>query len=149
VTDLKISKTNYTVEVEMKDPAYKYGDVNCFYLQFILFVWNSEDNNCRHAAESTPWVDMKDKTAKYTTVKFKRTPKDTEYLLACRCVLGVNQTPGYFTETGMRFLLPGSVTIEGKRLLEEKRAGIEAARAQVPEKKIVTEKPRLKWREKK
>ena len=147
--ELNISKMLYTAEVEIKDPAYKHAGSNCFYLQFILIVWNKEDNNCRHMAESTPWIQMNDKTAKYTTVKFKRTAKDTEYILACRCVLGVNGVEYGYTQSGMQFLNIGSVTAEGKKMLEEKKAARLAALREVKEKEVVKEKPRLKLRDKK
>ena len=147
--ELNISKMLYTAEVEIKDPAYKYGSSNCFYLQFILLVWNREDDNCRHMAESTPWIQITDKTAKYTTVKFKRTAKDTEYILACRCALGVNGVEYGYTQSGMQFLNIGSVTAEGKKMLEEKKAAKLAALREVKEKEVVREKPRLKLRDKK
>lgn len=147
--ELSISKSYYTAEIEIKVPANKNPKCNSFYLQFILLVWNRDDNNCRHMDESTPWIRMKDKTAKYTTVKFKRTAKDTEYLFACRCVFGVNEEEYGYTQSGMKFLKTGTVTPEGKRLLEDKKVAKEAALREERVKEIVKEKPRLKLRDKK
>ncbi len=141
--EVSVSKGFYSMEIGIDHPAKSKKEANTFYLQFIFTVWNKDDS-CRHEYEHTDWMSMNDHAAKELVLKFKRRPTDTEYLLVCRCVTGINQKhDGYFTSTAMRCLTSGTVTKEGLQLLAEKKLAEEAARKTVPVKAEVREKKRV------
>jgi len=148
-TELIVGKTSYTIEAELPHPAYGDGNTNCFYLDLILFTWHKEDDRCRHEELSTDWMSTAGREPKYCTLKFKRSAKDTEYLLGCRCVTGVNRVENGWTSTAMYFICSGTLTAEGKKILAERKAEIEAARNAPPVKEEVKEKKRVGVRDKK
>ncbi len=142
VVEVKATKTKYIVDVDINHPAYGKKDEPSFYLQFILIVWNAADNICRHMEESTEWMDVEDTAPKYVTLEYKRTAKDTEYLLACRVVTGMNDgSDERYTSTGMRFLDAGTFTKEGQAILAAQQAAAEAAmKATKPKKQVAVKK---------
>lgn len=146
--ELKVGKTFYTIEVEFQAPAY-HGDATCFYLDIILFTWNKDEDHCRHDVLSTEWMNTGVQGVKYCTMKLKRKAEDTEFLLACRCVKGVNHVENGWTNTAMYFVGSGPLTEEGRKIVSERRAEEEAVRNAPPVKAAVREKKRVQVRDKK
>jgi hypothetical protein len=139
----KNTTRQYVIDVDISQPASVTESYNCYFLQFIMIVWNKADDLVRHMDEETPWLKPDDHTERSVTLKFKRTAADTDWILVCRLVQGVNSVETEsVTDTRIRIIATGTVSPASKKILETR------AREEESKKNIIAEKPEVKRKKK-
>ena len=118
--DVKVSAASYTVNAQILMPTEEYRRGNSFSMEFIMLVFTNNSDACRHDVRYTAWMRLVDEDPGYVTLSFPRTKQDTDYLLACRALFGVNcKEDGYWSSAVMCILTGNAVTKSGLKMIAE------------------------------
>ena len=98
-------KDHVIVELSMLSHAsFRLNKNNCYYLEVILVLWNKQGAVTNHNSISTHWVSFEDPYPEYD-LTFRRTAKDSHYLLALRLLGGKdNKTENIMRDKSMIIL---------------------------------------------
>ena len=145
----KTTARQYLVDTDFSKPATVRKDNNCYYLQFIMIVWNKDNDSVRHMDEQTGWLNPGDKGPKFATLKFTKTAADTEWVLVCRLVEGQHEKEfGYTSDCRVRIIDSGTVSAESQKILEQRAKELAAEKKKVAVTPVVKEKKKLVIRDK-
>lgn len=111
-------------ELEVKLISDHHGDRNdheCYFVEILVLMWNKKNDEIKYDVQKSEWIPTTAPLPVKGSFIFKRPNETTDYLIACRCVVGNNNSsPEYLTQQGIKILAVGSYGKREKELLESK-----------------------------
>ena len=128
--DIMPLEDSLTVRLTLTEHADYHTDFNCYYLQIVAMIWNTENDDFVEEGKMTSWISVKDELPLGCDFVFAKPENAGDYLVMCHLVTGWNRESSlYFPDQGMRVVEAGSFSAASLRA----RADHEAARKKLVE----------------